>query len=216
MIKKGDFIELDYVAKIKESGKVFDLTNVELARKYNLYNPKITYEPRTICVGYKDVIPGLDEFLIGKEIKEYTLEIPPEKAFGKKNPNLIKLVPTKIFKEKKIKPFPGLQINIEGIIGTILTTTGGRTLIDFNNPLAGRTLIYEIKILRIIKDTKEKLNSFLKLYLIKNPEFELKENSAVIKIKKLPDKIKEPLIKEIKERIPTLKEVKFEETTTGE
>lgn len=215
-IKKGDFVELDYIAKVKELERVFDLTNEKQAKEYGIYNEKLEYKPIIICVGFKDVIEGLDEFLIGKEEKEYTVEIPPEKAFGKKNPQLIKLIPTSILKKQKIIPISGLQINIDGLLGTVITTGSGRTTIDFNSPLAGKIIIYEIKINRIVKDDNEKINSFLRLYLTKNPDFEFKQNKLTINTKKIHDKIKEELIQQIKKRIPSVRIVNFKETTTRE
>lgn len=72
-LKKGDFIEIEFIGKIKESHIVFDVTNEQDAKKYNLYNPKIKYSPLIICIGENNIVKGLDEFLICKEIKDYTI-----------------------------------------------------------------------------------------------------------------------------------------------
>ena len=42
-IKKGYFIELDYIGRIKEDGRVFDLTSEDAAKKEGLHNPKQSY-----------------------------------------------------------------------------------------------------------------------------------------------------------------------------
>src|SRR3989344_5225405 len=85
-IKKGDFIELDYTARIKLNNQIFDLTSEDVAKKNNIFNPKSKYKPLIICVGDLDVIPGLDESLVGKETgKEYKIEVGFDKAFGKKD-----------------------------------------------------------------------------------------------------------------------------------
>ena len=208
MLKKGDFIELEYVAILKEENKIFDLTIEQVAKENNLYDPKINYKPIVICLGYSDVIPGLDEELIGKEIGKYKITITPEKGFGKKQTKLIKLLPTSLFTKENIKPVPGLTVNLDNIIGRIMSVSGGRTLVDFNHPLSGKVLEYDVEIKRVIKLPKEKLDGFLRLRL-KNFKTKVENNKAVIdcdiKVKELKDKLE----KEIKERIKEIKIVEF-------
>ena len=213
-IKKYDFIELDYIGKIKELNKIFDLTNEEAAKKNNLYNPNIKYSSIIICVGLGSLVKGLDDALIGKEEKQYIIELAAENAFGKKDPKLMKLVPTNIFKKQNIIPVPGLQINIDGLMGTIRTVSGGRTIIDFNHPLAGKNLIYEINIKRILKDEKEKIKSFLEFY-VKEPKFELKGSALAIN-SEIKKQIQDGIAKKIKEIFPEIKTISFsnKESTT--
>ena len=208
VLKKGDFIEIEFIGKIKESGVIFDVTNEHDAKKYNLYNPNIKYSPLIICIGENNIVKGLDEFLIDKEIEDYTVDLPIEKAFGPKDPKLMKIVPNNLFKKQKINPFPGLQINFDGIIGTIITAGSGRVIVDFNHPLAGKELIYEIKIKRLITDTKEKLTSILKPLSNKDIEIKLENNIASINLK-INEQIQQPLINKIKSLIPEIKDIKF-------
>lgn len=205
--KKNDFIEIEFVGRIKETNQIFDLTDEDLAKKEKIHNPNASYKPVIICLGQNDVIPGLDEELQEKETgKKYTIEILPEKSFGKKDPKLMKLIPASIFKEKNIKPFPGLQININNMIGVIRTVSGGRIIVDFNHPLAGRNLVYEVKINKIITDLKEKLKATIALR-IKEPKFELKADTA--EIHNIPKQIQEVYKKRILETIPEIKKIEF-------
>lgn len=205
-VKKGDFVELDFVGKIKESNTIFDLTLEEEAKKNNLYNPKQTYKPVIICIGENEIIKGLDEELMGKEVKKnYTIDIPQEKAFGKKNPKLIKLIPSKAFKQQRIAPFPGLQVNIDGIMGVVRAVSGGRIIIDFNHPLAGKNLIYDLTINKIVEDDKEKIQAILRTDKAK---IEIKNNEAKITLD-IPDKLKEILEKRIKKLVPKVKKLTF-------
>jgi len=210
--KKGDFIEIEYVARTKDDNKVFDLTNKDKAKEFNLYNDKRDYSPIKICLGYNDIIPGLDEALTDKELGKYNIEIKSENAFGKKDHNLIKLVPNSVFIKQNVRPVHRLMVNIDGFIGIIKSAGSGRVLVDFNHPLAGRDLIYEVEIKRIINDVKEKLESFLNL-VSKDIKFKLEKDKVIIDAdKKIQDYIKE----EIKKRIKEIKEIEFEKTTTGE
>ncbi len=205
-VKKGDFVELDFVGRIKETGTIFDLTSEKEAKDNNIYNPNLTYKSVVICIGENEIIKGLDEELIGKEIKKkYMIDIPEEKAFGKKNPKLIKLIPSKAFKQQKIAPFPGLQINIDGIIGTIRAVSGGRIIVDFNHPLAGKNLIYALTINRIISDDKERIKAILKTDKAK---VEIKGSEAKITLN-IPEKLQEILEKRIKKLVSKVKKITF-------
>ena len=208
VLNKGDFIEIDYIARTDE--RIFDLTNEKVAKENKIYNEKAKYEPVIICLGYKDVIPGLDEELIGKEIGKYTFKIPPEKGFGKKDTKLIKLVPTSVFTKQNIKPVPGLVLNMDDMMAKIISVTGGRCMVDFNHPLSSKELEYEVEVKKVVTDTKEKLDGFMKLRL---KEFETKvENDKVTIKSELEQKeLQEFLTKEIKDRIKEIKDVKFTE-----
>ncbi len=208
MIKKGDFIELDYLGKIKGTGQIFDLTSEKRAKEEKLFSEKEKYGSKIICVGENAIVKGIDEFIIGKETKQYTLELQPDKAFGKKDPKLMKIVPMNVFFKQKIRPFPGLQMNFDGLMGVVKAVSGGRVVVDFNHPLAGRDIIYELDIKRIITDDKEKVKGFLESVFGK-VEYDYKENNVKIYNLQLPPEITDKLGNKIKEVIPSIKEVKF-------
>ncbi|MBS3107576.1 peptidylprolyl isomerase [Candidatus Woesearchaeota archaeon] len=209
-IKKGEFIELNYIGRVKENNQIFDLTEEKIAKENNIFNPNIKYHPVIICIGEGDVLKGLDEQLIGKEINQrYTIDVKAEKAFGKRNAELIKLVPQKRFTEQDIRPFPGLQINFGGAIGTVKIVSGGRILVDFNHPLAGKELSYEIEIERIIKDNKEIINGFLEMYTgIKDDKLEATADKVTIH-NEIPNELKKFIEENLKKRLPKLKKIEF-------
>ncbi len=198
-IKKHDFVELEYVGKLKDSGDVFDTTDEKVAKKADIFNEKAEYKPIVICIGEKHIIQGIDDFLEGKELGEYKLEVKPEQAFGKKDAKLMRLIPISKFKEQNIQPIPGLRLNIDGYVGTVRNVSGGRTIVDFNHPLAGRELVYEIKANKIITDKKIQIESLLKVLLGLKGEVEVKDNKAVIKMDgDLPKELTEEFSKKIK------------------
>lgn len=209
-IKKHDFIEIEYTGKLKEDNVVFDTTDEKIAKENNLQDHD--YGPVVICIGEEQLLKGLDKNIEGKEIgKEYDVEIKPEDAFGKKNAKLIQLMPTSKFKQQNIQVMPGMQVNIDNVIGTIKTVSGGRTLVDFNHPLAGKELLYKIKINKKVTDDKEKLSGYLKLSLgTKDFEAEISNSVAKISLKnEIPEEIKERLSRKITELIPNIKKVEF-------
>jgi len=213
-MKKGNFVELEYTGKIKEMNIVFDTTDEKVAKENNIHDAKASYGPVIICIGQKHVIEGLDEELEGKEPeKKYHIELSPEQGFGKKNAKLIQLVATSKFIKQKINPMPGLQVNIDGMMGMIRTVSGGRTLVDFNHPLAGKELIYDFKINKIVKDDEEKLKALLKLqFNLKDVKVVIKEGDAAISLnikQNLPKPVEEKLTEYIKELIPSIKKIEF-------
>jgi len=209
-IKKLDFIEIEYTGRLKDGNLIFDTTDEKVAKENNLESHG--YEPVIICVGEQQLLKGIDKNIEGKEIgKEYDINIIPEDAFGKKNAKLIQLIPTSKFKQQNIQPMPGIQLNIDGMVGTVKTVSGGRTLVDFNHPLAGKELTYKIKINKKITDDKIKLTGYLKLSLgTKDIETEINDESAKIKIKnEIPQEAQERLKNKILELIPKIKKVEF-------
>jgi len=209
-LKKGDFIQLDFVGRVKDTNQIFDLTDEKLAEKEGIKQENAKYKPITICLGEGDIVKGLDDELIDKEVgNSYTIDVTPENGFGKKDAKLIKLVNTNMFLKQNINPVPGLQVNIDNMVATIRTVTGGRTMVDFNHPLAGKELLYEVKILKIITDDKEKLESLLTYHLgIENPDLNLENGTAKIN-SDVPDMFKQQLEEKIKKLIPTIKKVEF-------
>jgi len=203
-------VEIEYTGNIKEDNTIFDTTDEKIAKENELHGHD--FAPKIICVGEDQLLPGIDKNLEGKEFnKEYEMEIKPEDGFGYKNAKLIQLIPTNKFKQQNIQPMPGLQLNIDGMMGTIKTVSGGRILVDFNHPLAGKELLYKIKINKKINDDKEKLNCFVKLSLGTGDfKIEINGENAKINLKtELPNESKEKLSKKIIELIPTIKKVDF-------
>ena len=92
---------------------------------------------------------------------------------------------------------------------------------DFNHPLAGKELLYHMKIVRVIKETKEKVRALLRYYNL-NYETKLKEGDLKIESEKqIPEFIQKILRDNITKWIPEIKKLSFvsggknEKTKTG-
>ncbi len=212
-IKKHDFVELDFVGRLKDTNEVFDTTDAKTAKDAEIFSEKADYKPVVICIGEGHILKGIDEFLEGKELGDYKLELSADKAFGKKNAELIKMIPTNKFTEQGIKPVPGLRLNIDGVIGLVRSVTGGRTVVDFNHPLAGRDIVYELKARKVVADKKTQVESLLRVLLGVKVPVDVKEKNAVITFPaELPEQLKAELGKKIQEL--TGLEVSFEVKAT--
>ena len=166
------------------------------------------------------LLKGLDEALEGKEIGEkYSVHIFPEKGFGKRNASLIKTIPIRIFREKNMDPTPGMVFQLDQHLVRILSVSGGRVIADFNNPLAGKEIDYDFKILRKVDDDKEKINAIQDFFFKQRFEFELKDKKVIFKDEKIKpiidvfkDKFKElsGLDVEVEEKKEAKEEIKEE------
>ena len=182
-LKKNDFIEVEFTGNISNTDEIFD-TNIKAdAEKGGLEIKDI--KPFILSVGHKMLPNGFDNDLEGKETgKSYTLELKPEDAFGKRNPQMVRMIPTKLFHEQKIEPQRGMQLNLDGQLVKILSSDRGRTLVDFNNPLAGKNVTYKYKINKLITEEKEKIDALQEFLFRKKFEFEKKEKTVTFKITK--------------------------------
>lgn len=212
-IKKHDFVEIDYVGKVKSTNQIFDLTDSKVAKENNIQIER-EFKPIIICIGEKNILKGIDDHLIDKEIgKEYEFTIKPEDGFGKRDSKLMKLVNIAIFKQNNIMPIPGLQINIEGMLGTIRSVSGGRVIVDFNHPLSDKELVYKVNILRKVTDLKEKLDACMKFMNLNDDVFSVKldkdEAKIILKIN-VQEPIKKALEKKILELVPEVKKLTIE------
>jgi len=211
MIKKGDFVELEYIGMLKDTKVIFDTTDEKVAKSNDIHSPKTDYGPITICIGQQHVIAGVDEQLEGKDIgKEYTIILPPEKAFGKKDAKMVQMIPLSKFTKEGIRPMAGLQVNVDGAMGVIKHVGGGRVLVDFNHPLAGQDLVYKFRVMKAVEDDAAKLKALLKLqFHAKDWEVDLKEGVATVSSKdiKLPPELGDALTRHVHGLIPSIKQV---------
>lgn len=209
-IKQGDFVEINYTGKINDSEQaVFDTTRADVAKKEDIHSEKTTYGPVVIVVGEGQVLPGIDKQLIGKEPGKYTFEIPDIEAFGKKDAKLMKLLSNKVFVKEGIKPYPGLQVNIDNQMGFIRSVSGGRVVVDFNHPLASKDLIYDVEVLRIVTDKQEQAQAFFDSMGMPVDKVEADEKQITVTTKKLlPEQLTTPLSEDIK-RLVKVENVSF-------
>lgn len=213
VIKENDFVELDYTGRAADGGEVFDTTSAEIAKKSGIFDERMTYEPAVVCIGKRHLIAGLDKQLVGKNAgQDYTFKIPVDEGFGRKNGKLIQLIATAKFKQQDMTPFPGLQVNIDGIVGTVKAVTGGRTVVDFNHPLSGRDLEYSVFVKRIVAGLSEKVKAVLRLIGISVNAVNVSAsdgNAAIEFPQEAPEQLKKDLEEKLKSTIPELKDVSF-------
>lgn len=179
-VKNGDFLRLKYTGKVQETGEVFDTTDEKVAEEAGIKSENKIYGAIPIIVGAGHVLKGIEEALVDmKEGEEKSLEIPPEEAFGQRDPNLLQLIPMSEFRKQGIKPQVGMGITLENTTGIIRSVSGGRVRVDFNHELAGKNLLYDIKVEKIITDDQEKVKSMISLHYL-TPSIDIENTKVTI------------------------------------
>ncbi len=174
-MKEGSIVEIDYTGKAVLTGNIFESTNEKKEIAAGIFSKENQYKPMVVVVGEGHVLPGLENAL--KEMKqgeEKKVLVKPEGGWGERKTGNIAVVPLKQFKKEKMQPFPGLVVEINGRQGKIQSVNGGRVRIDFNHPLAGKDLEYELKIVREITAPKEQVEELYKKYFYMVPDEEKK------------------------------------------
>lgn len=122
--------------------------------------------PLTYLHGHKNLIPGMEEALEGKDVGDsFETVIPPEKAYGERDPNLdLALSKDQFPEEHQEQLAPGVQFQgphpeneDESTVYTIHQIENDKVLVSGNHPLAGMPLHFAIEILEIRDATSEEL-----------------------------------------------------------
>jgi len=226
-LQKGDFILIDYVAKVKETNEVFDTTQEEVAKKERLGKEGDIYEPKLVVLGESWVLKALDEALTAMDAdKPQSVEISAEKGFGQRDPEKIKRVPIKQLYAKEINPVVGARIEFQGKMATVRSTGSGRVLLDYNPPLAGRTLIYDVKITKKLDLAEEKIGALIhrRVPVVEENKFQIALNGINLIIN-MPEETfyvegiqiaKRGIAMDIQKFLPEIAETKFVETFKSE
>ncbi len=179
-IQKGDFIKVSYTGKTADEGRIFDTTDEEVAKANKIYNEKGKYGGDIIIVGAGHLVAGLDEDLEGKEVGyKGTVTLPPEKAFGVRNPELIETIPITKFKDR---PQVGMAVEVEGRQGFVIRVIGRMAQVDFNRFLAGVKVTYDYEIKEKIEDLEIKVRGLLALYIGKDFSIKINDSVATVEI----------------------------------
>src|SRR5689334_2561317 len=136
-VKPGDFLLVNFTLKVKESGQTVDTTYDAVAKDAHLHREDTSYGPRFIILGEGWLPKGLEDSLVGADVgKPTTIELPPEKGYGNRDPGKMRLVPIRRFRDEKIEPVPGAEIELGGRRAVVRSVGAGRVQVDYNHPLA--------------------------------------------------------------------------------
>lgn len=133
-VKSGDTISVEYTLTL-ENGTLID-TNVNKT-------------PYTFTVGSSTTIKGFSYGVIGMKVNETkTITIEPKDAYGEYNNSLVKTIPQNNSNFTVGREIFSMLTGMKGIVTSVNST---HVTADFNHPLAGKTLVFEAKVINITK-----------------------------------------------------------------
>jgi peptidylprolyl isomerase len=178
-IAKNDFVELRFTGSIK-GGEVFDTNIADKAKEMGI---EMEGKPTIICVGQAMILPKIDTFLIGKEIgKVYSLDVSPSEGFGERRRELLRVLPMELFIKQNIRPVVGSVFSFDNMPARISAVSGGRVTVDFNTPLAGKDLVYELNAVKKVDELSEKVRSMIIFYFRQDVKFSISGKTIILEI----------------------------------
>jgi len=221
-LERGSLILVDYTAKVKDSNEIFETTREDEAKKSDLFDPTRKYEPRLISIGEGWVLKGLDETLAAANIGDkFDVEITPDKGFGERDPNKVRMIAQRKLGEKADEVRVGDVIEIDNRTGIVRYVGSGRVQVDFNHRFAGRTLKYDVDIVKKLDSDDDKIRSLIKRRLpLEDEKIKINLKGFTLEIE-LPEEtllaeglqiIKRASANDVFKFVPSVKDIKFIES----
>ena len=151
-VQVGNTVAVDYIGKT-EDGKIFDTSLEQVAKDNALFSAQRAYAPLEFTVGSGQMIPGFENAVKGMHVgEEKTVSLEPKDAYGEVKSELIVPVSGAQFAQAGITPQVGETYQTaQGMTATVKSISGDTIIMDYNSPLAGKTLIFTIT-LKAIKN----------------------------------------------------------------
>lgn len=156
--EKGNIVKIHYTGTF-ENGEVFDSSEQCMSDHHDHdhgdHHHHHDHGPLEFELGSGQVIKGFDDAIIGMSVEETKkVTIAPEDAYGLPREDMIVVFKTNQFPEG-MTPEPGLMIELNndqgGVIPATITKVEGEDVtIDANHPLAGKTLIFDLRLVEIV------------------------------------------------------------------
>jgi len=170
--EEGDFVLVKITGRTQK-GTIFRVSSEEDAKKAGIYDENRAkqgmYTPEFVIIGKPGFLnEGLTEVIKDMNFFEKkSVRIPPTKAYGKRDPQKIERIGIAKFRKMNEGKNPEIgkefakQTQGQVQRGTITNVVQGRVIIDYNHPLAGQSIDYNIEIIDKIEDFNEKVEYFM-------------------------------------------------------
>jgi FKBP-type peptidyl-prolyl cis-trans isomerase 2 len=164
-MEDGAIIHVDYDLFSGETGDLIETTREEIAKEHEMHQEGRSYTPMVCIVGTGNLIAGfeaaLKEAKVGKEVE---VEIAPADAYGEKDASLVETISIDKLRRAVQDPnslYLGAPVNINGRQGYLSYLAAGRARIDYNHPMAGKTLKYVFTVIKEVKGKEDKVLGLL-------------------------------------------------------
>lgn len=220
--QKGTLLLVDYTAKVKDTNEVFETTKEDDAKSNSIHDTNMKYQPRLVSVGESWVLKGLDDALLNTNAGDkLTVEVSPEKGFGTRDPAKVRMIPLRKLGEDAEKTSVGDAIEVDERTGIVRFIGSGRVQVDFNHRFAGKTILYDVNVLKSLNTDDEKILGLLKRRLpIEESKLKFNVNGTELDIT-MPEEtfmaeglqiIKRAIVNDIYKFVPKLEKINFIES----
>jgi len=147
-----DFINPNEDTRIAQGSRVSLHFSVSLENGLEIDNTRSRTEPVELTIGDGNLLEGFEKALLGLRAGDRrTVHLPPEDAFGQWNADNVQTFDTVKFGER---PVLDQVIEFEDkakttLAGVVKSVNDDVTEVDFNHPLAGRNVVFEVEIARV-------------------------------------------------------------------
>lgn len=164
-MEDGAIIHVDYDLFSGETGDLIETTREEIAKDYEMHQEGRSYTPMVCIVGTGNLIAGFEAALKDAKVgKEVEVEIAPVDAYGEKDASLVETISIDKLRRAVQDPnslYLGAPVNINGRQGYLSYLAAGRARIDYNHPMAGKTLKYVFTVIKEVKGKEDKVLGLL-------------------------------------------------------
>ena len=164
-MEDGAIIHVDYDLFSGETGDLIETTREEIAKEHEMHQEGRNYTPMVCIVGTGNLIAGFEAALKDAKVgKEVEVEIAPADAYGEKDASLVETISIDKLRRAVQDPnslYLGAPVNINGRQGYLSYLAAGRARIDYNHPMAGKTLKYVFTIIKEVKGKEDKVMGLL-------------------------------------------------------
>jgi peptidylprolyl isomerase len=220
--QKGTLLLVDYTAKVKDTNEVFETTKEDDAKSNSIHDTNMKYQPRLVSVGESWVLKGLDDALLNTNAGDkLTVEVLPEKGFGTRDPTKVRMIPLRKLGEDAEKISVGDTIEVDEKTGIVRFIGSGRVQVDYNHRFAGKTILYDVNVLKSLNTDDEKILGLLKRRLpIEESKLKFKVTETELDIT-MPEEtfmaeglqiIKRAIVNDIYKFVPKLEKINFIES----
>ena len=213
---------MEYTARVKDTDEVFETTIEAEAKKHSIHDANVKYQPKLVSVGESWVIKGLDEALANSKVGDKTsVEVTPDKGFGERDSGKVRMIALRKLGEDADKVSVGDTIEIDQKTGIVRYIGSGRVQVDYNHRFAGKTILYDVHVLKALETDDEKINGMLKRHLpVDDSKLVFKKTGTSLDIT-IPEELfrsdglqvmKHFIQSDIFKFVPTLEKINFLET----
>ncbi|MFP4590926.1 MAG: peptidylprolyl isomerase [Halobacteriales archaeon] len=150
-IEPGDTVTFHYQAHAPD-GVLLDSTRRPRPGEGRLLDPDRSFEPMTVTIGDDELLPGLEDALVGMDAGETdVVTLPPAEAYGEWSADDLHTLSLEEYEARTGNPPPkeGDVLEAQGRLVEVHEVTDDAVTLDFNHQMVGQAITFEIEVLEV-------------------------------------------------------------------